>query len=109
MKLTENNYHLVPVLFKPLSFLKLTVHFFEMFLLLVANAVLRQLLSEIRDIQFFSVIVDEATDVACNEQLSIMIQRVSCDYEIHKEPVGLVQLPKTDPATIFEALKDVLL
>lgn len=76
---------------------------------LMANAVLRQLLSEIRDIQFFSVIVHEATDVACNEQLSIMIQRVSCDYEIHKEPVGLVQLPKTDPATIFEALKDVLL
>ena len=32
--LTENNNHLVPVLFKPLSFLKLAVHFFEMFLLL---------------------------------------------------------------------------
>ena len=33
--LTENNNQLVPVLFKPMSFLKLAVHFFEMFLLLV--------------------------------------------------------------------------
>ena len=34
--LTENNNHLVPVIFKSLSFLKLAVHFFEMYLSLVA-------------------------------------------------------------------------
>ena len=76
---------------------------------LMADAVLRQLLSEIRDAKFFSVIADEATDVACKEHLSIVIRWVSCEYEIHEEPVGLVQLPKTDSATIYEALKDVSL
>ena len=38
--LTENNNHLVAVLFKPFSFLKLAVHFFEMSLLLVASGAL---------------------------------------------------------------------
>ena len=34
---------------------------------------------------------------------------VSKDYEIFEEPIGLVQMSKTDAATIFAALKDVLL
>ena len=37
--LTENDNHLVPVFFKPLSFLNLAVHFFEMLLLLVITRV----------------------------------------------------------------------
>ena len=40
---------------------------------LMADAVLRQLLSEIKDAKFFSVIADEATDFACKEQPSIVI------------------------------------
>ena len=35
---------------------------------------------------------------------------VSKDYEIFEEPIGLVQMSKTDATTIiFAALKDVLL
>ena len=32
---------------------------------------------------------------------------MSKDYEIFEEPIGLVQMTKTDAATIFAALKDV--
>ena len=31
------------------------------------------------------------------------------NYKIFEEPIGLVQMSKTDAATIFAALKDVLL
>ena len=57
---------------------------------------------------FFAIQADEATDVACNEQMCVSIQWVNKEYEIFEEPIGLVQLTKTDSATIFATLKDVL-
>ena len=63
---------------------------------------------EIRSTKFFSIRADEATDVACNAQICVAIRWVSQDYEIFEEPLGLFQLPKTDAATIFGALQDVL-
>lgn len=47
--------------------------------------------------------------MTCNEQMCVVIRWVSQHCEIFEEPIGLVQLPKTDAATIFGALKDVLL
>ena len=39
----------------------------------------------------------------------VSVRWVSKEYEIFEEPIGLVKLTKTDAATIFAALKDVLL
>ena len=41
--------------------------------------------------------------------MCVSVHWVSKEYEIFEEPIGLVKLTKTDAATIFAALKDVLL
>ena len=76
---------------------------------LMGDHVLREILSEIKSCMFYAIQADEATDVACNEQMCVSIGWVSKEYEIFEEPIGLVQMTKTDAATIFAALKDVLL
>ena len=41
--------------------------------------------------------------------MCVSFRWVSKEYEIFEEPIGLVKLTKTDAATIFATLKDVLL
>ena len=75
---------------------------------LMADSVLRGLLSEIRSAPWFSLIADEASDVNYKEQLCVVIRWVDEEYEIYEDPIGLVQVPKTDANTLTCALKDVL-
>ena len=55
------------------------------------------------------LIADEATDISHNEQMCISIRLVVCWYEIHEDPLGLVQLPDTKAETLFSVIKDVLI
>ena len=70
---------------------------------------LRKLLGEIRSTPWFSVIADEATDVANKEQLVICIRWVDHNFKIHEDPVELINVPKTDAATLTSAIKDSLI
>ena len=58
---------------------------------------------------FFALIVDEATDVSHNEQMWIAIRWVDSRYTIHKDAIGLIQLPDTKSVTLFSTIKDVLI
>ena len=76
---------------------------------LCGNAVLRLLLNEISSAQYFSLIADEATDVAHNEQVCIAVRWVDNSYNVQETALGLVQLPDTKALTIISAIKDVLI
>ena len=76
---------------------------------LFGELILRGLISEIRETPWFAVEADEASDVSFNEQMCVVIRWVNADYEIHEEPIGLMQVPRTDSATLSLALKDVLI
>ena len=76
---------------------------------LMADFVLRQFLTEIKRAMWFTVIADEATDINYNEQMSVVIRWVDQDYDLHEDPIGLIQVPKTDSETLTTALKDVLI
>ena len=76
---------------------------------LMANYLLRHMLSEIRLSPWFAIVVDEATDITYNEQLCIVIRWLNENYEIFEEPLGLIQVPKTDSVTLTDAIKDVLI
>ncbi|XP_078613923.1 zinc finger MYM-type protein 1-like [Branchiostoma floridae x Branchiostoma japonicum] len=78
---------------------------------LMGHNVLRSVLERINgnDPAWFAIIADEATDVACNEQLNISIRYVDSNYEVHEDSLGLYQLPSTNAATITNAIKDTLL
>ena len=76
---------------------------------LMGLTVLRRLLSDIRRAQWFSLIVDEATDVSHKEQTVVCIRWVDEDFSIHEDPLELIHLPKTDAETLTSALKDCLI
>ena len=75
----------------------------------MADLLLRGLLSEIRSSRWFTIIADEATDISSGEQMCIAIRWVDNNYEIHEDPIGLVQVPKTDAETLTSAIRDVLI
>ena len=54
------------------------------------------------------MIADEVRDIANAEQLTVSIRWVDSNYSVHEDPIGLVQVPKTDPEILSSALKDIL-
>ena len=58
---------------------------------------------------WFALIAGEATDISHNKQMCISIRWVNCRYEIHEDPLGLIQLPDTKAETLFSMIKDVLI
>ena len=74
----------------------------------MGQTVLRQLLVEIRSSLWFSILADEATDIS-HEQMSLSIRWVDRKFIIHEDVLGLIQLPDTKAATIFCAIKDILI
>lgn len=78
-------------------------------IVLMGQAVLRGMLSEIQSCQWSSVIADEATDISHNEQMCLAVRWVGKDYEVNESALGLFQLPDTKAVTISSALKDLLI
>ena len=66
-------------------------------------------MSEIHGAQWFSFIVDEATDVSQKEQMPVCIRWVDEDFTIHEDPLELIHLPNTDAETLTSAIKDCLI
>ena len=75
----------------------------------MGQGVLRKILAEVCTSLWFSIIVDEATDVAHNEQMSVSVRWVDNCYNINERTLGLIQLPNTKAETIFQAEKYVLI
>lgn len=54
---------------------------------IISNMALRQLLSDIREANIFSIIADEATDISHSEQLHMSIHSVDKSFQINKAPL----------------------
>ena len=68
---------------------------------LMGNRVLHNILTDVRESLWYSVIVDEATDVSHNEQMSVSLRWTDQNYETQESTVGLVQLPDTKAQQYF--------
>ena len=75
---------------------------------LMGQAMLRQLVEEIREAKFYSLIADEATDISRQEQMCVSIRWIDSSFIVHEDALGLVQLPNTKAATVFSQIKDIL-
>ena len=71
--------------------------------------VLREILGEIRGSLRYSLIADEAANISNKEQLCITIRWVDDAFNIHEDPVELIDVPKTDSNTLTSLIKDSLL
>ena len=76
---------------------------------LMGLTVLRGLLNDIKAAQWFSIIVDEATDISHKEQLTLCVRWVDMELTIHEDPLELVHVPKTDANTLTSVVKDCLI
>ena len=76
---------------------------------LLGNAVLRKILSNIREATWFAVLADETTDISNQEQLSMSIRWVTKTYEVHEDFIGLVHVPNITASVLAIAIKDVLI
>ena len=78
---------------------------------IMANILLRLLLTNIsaNTPSWYSVIGDEATDVAKREQFNLSIRWVDSNYHISEDPVGLYCLPNTAADTLCKIIKDILI
>ena len=63
--------------------------------MMMSQTVLRQILAEIKYSFWFALIADGATDLSHNEHVCISVHWVECNYGIHKDTLGLAQLPDT--------------
>ena len=75
---------------------------------LMSNYVLREILSEIREASYFSLIVDECSDISHCEQMCVSIRWVDENLLIHESPLELIHVPRTDSATLVACIKDSL-
>ena len=77
----------------------------------MGQAVLREIIGEIRTATWLSLIADEATDISHNEQLSLSIRWVDINYTstIHEDTLGLVQLENMRAKTLYGVIKDILI
>ena len=76
---------------------------------LMGLSAVREVLKNIRSVEWFSLLADEATDISNKEQLVICIRWVDINFDIHEDPVELIHVPKTDSLTIASAIKDCLI
>ena len=75
----------------------------------MAHQLLRTLLDEVREAKYFSLIIDETRDASGHEQLAISIRWVDKQFYIHEDFIALLQVEKTDAATLTSVISDCLI
>lgn len=68
--------------------------------------VLRDIAEELQDSPFLTVMADETTDSSNQEQVMLIVHRVT---EVHEEFLGLYHVASIDAATRSAAIKDILI
>ena len=75
----------------------------------MALRVLRKIAGSLQSASFFTVMVDETTDVSNVEQVVVCLRWVSEKLEVVEEFVGLYEVASTGAETIYATITDVLL
>ena len=79
-------------------------------IILMGQNVLRKLLEQMKlsSPNWYSIIVDEASDVSGKEQCNLSLRYVNDAYEVSEDSIGLYSLPDTTAATLATVVKDIL-
>ena len=75
---------------------------------IIGHSILRELLTNIREAEYFAVLADETCDASQKEQLSVCIRWVDSNFTIHEDLIGFVHMIRTDADTLSKAIMDVL-
>jgi len=75
---------------------------------LMANDVVRQIVSETKTSAFFGVITDETTDISTKEQVSICFRYIVDDLTPREAFIGLYEVASTSGESLCKVVLDVL-
>ena len=76
---------------------------------LMAHSIQRSISSDIQSRRWYSLIVDEITDISVKEQISLFLRYVSEDFAVYEDFVGFYETENTDSASIVQVIEDMLL
>ena len=76
---------------------------------IIGLTVLEKILTDIKTSKWYTIIVDEATDISHTEQMSLSIRWVNQKYQISEDTLGLIELLNTRAITIYQQIKDILI
>lgn len=76
---------------------------------MLASEVLRQHIQKIKDAPFYSLMVDETSDITRLEQISVVIRHVSDDLQSSETFLGFYETSDTKSKTLFKIVEDILL
>eukprot|EP00731_Ephydatia_muelleri_P029859 Em0021g382a len=75
---------------------------------IMALSILRDISSELAG-KWFTIMIDETTDVSNAEQMVICLRYVDANLEVHEQFIGLYNLERTNAEMIVSVVEDVLL
>ena len=70
----------------------------------MALHVLRDVISQIQKAPFFSIMVNETTDISNKEQVVICCRRVDVSFKAHEEFIGLYVVGCTEASTLVKVI-----
>ncbi len=76
---------------------------------LMSVTIQREISSDIHAASHFTIMADECTDSANNEQLLICFRWVDHKLEVHEDFIGLYSIPDISASTIFPVINDCLM
>ncbi len=76
---------------------------------LMSVTIQREISSDIHAATHFTIMADECTDSANNEQLVICFRWVDHKLEVHEDFIGLYSIPDISASTIFSVINDCLM
>nr|XP_014346736.1 PREDICTED: zinc finger MYM-type protein 1-like [Latimeria chalumnae] len=76
---------------------------------IMAHDILRTLMTEIHEADFFSIIMDETADISVREQVSVCFRIVNKDLETEEIFFGFYNTSDATSQALYTLLKDVLL
>ena len=70
-------------------------------------SILQDVVNCIKNSDFFSILVDESSDVSNREQVVFFVRLVDEDLHFHEDFIGLYEMEKTDATTMVNVMKDI--
>ena len=74
---------------------------------MLSHCILREVVNDIQNNRCFAIIVDGTQEVSVQEQESICLRYVNSDLHVHKDLVGLYEIPSTTSESIVGMVFDV--
>ena len=74
---------------------------------IMAQQILRSVVKKIQS-KYFTIMIDEATDVSNSEQVVIVLRWVGENLSVHEDFIGLYKTDSTNAATLVSLIKDLM-